>query len=790
MRGDCALATLPLTGMSFNFERKASLRALEGKFLHAILKQIYTESVLSQLEEHWCSMITPCIKARLFLADFMSLRLVSHAWNGVWKSLFSTSLYFRDRRPYTDPPRPPYTGQTIQLDDGIKLRLCENRDPRRNRVWYQCIAGRYRVQHAAQSEYNVSVYFARDHGGPLGCEDCSEVAIKVFYCELEDIDEYTREKEKYEKLSKEPMKGIPEISWNGKSGDKYVFAMTRLGSTLQELHDRAPDKKLNDRLLLHIAIQLMDRYKDLHNRQIIHNGVKPGNIAICPPDTTTGTPDRAMIYIFDFGFSQILMDEPQEERVAANGMYASVMTLWSARQSQRDDLESLCYLFSYLFHGTLPWNDDRHCSVDIRHIKMKMRKCDLFAGMDPAFGEFWDSVKLLARGEVPDYDGMKERFCKSWKEKGYDGEPGTVDWQVMWDELVEADKVRKAEEEAKRNSEEAKEAAKRAKKYAKKKAAKKKAAALKKTAAGATEQTVTTKVDSKASVEDEMNIDGEATDGNAPKATAQDNGKDGDSNMGSDGEAGIDERSDEERGTHRMDTKDTKDLEKVAQDAKALLDKSPADTQATDHAMNLDNGPASVTVSDEDATQNTSVGRKVDIGNTEGTVDGAILNGATAEDTTLINVSPPMPADNGADGTTKDWDAAGLDKSPSIDSSSESSGAMQMTYPGNADATNGETDSKTLATDKEGTKEPCASVKNDLGGESGDVVVLVVDAMVVVEDSPNASDAKVDIKDNSSINGTLGCDHGQQPPMQCATEAEGWVEALVDNGSMAVVVCG
>ncbi|TDL18923.1 kinase-like protein [Rickenella mellea] len=766
MREDCALGILPL--VSFNFERNwTSVRALQGQFLHAVLKQIYTATVSPQLEEHWCSMLTPCIKARPLLADFMSFRLVSHAWNNNWKRLFSATIYFRDPRAFVGNKLPLQTGVSFGLGRFGFYYSLTGEWP-----WYQCMMGRYRVQHAAQSEDRVSVFFARDHGGPSGCENCSEVALKAYSNDYED--DCLRERNIYERLTKDPMKGVPEISWMGRGRvvRTYFFAMTRLGSTLQGFHDRAPDNKLNDRLLLHIAIQLMDRYKDLHSRQIIHNGVKPGNIAICPPDTKIGTPDRAMIYIFDFGFSQYLRDEPREENITSNHLYASIMTLWECRQSQRDDLESLCYLFTYLFHGTLPWYHERHDREATRYKKMKIQKSELFAGMDPAFGEFWDSVRALAWGEVPDYDGMKERFCRSWREKGYDGEPGTVDWQVMWDELVEADKARKAEEEAKRLSEAAaKEAEKR------------------KADADAMEQPVTADVDSKAEVDPAMKVDGDLTDRTIPKATPQDDRKEVDSVMVPGNDAHMIERRGELERT-RVDTNHS------AQDGKASAvdtDSSSADACATDHAKNVDMVAPStkaVAVPNEDATQNASVDRKIGI---EGTVDCATPNDVPTEDDMVVDVAPSMLADKETGGITKGSDASVLDKSQSSDLTeaySEPGGAKQVIKTRNTDSVNGWPDATTHPTDIDVTNEACALVKNDLGddGKSGDVIVLVVDTMVVDEDGRNTSDAKVDIKDNFSGEDTLVCDQDRQPAMQCATEAEG--DSVVDSGNMEVVVCG
>lgn len=47
----------------------------------------------------------------------------------------------------------------------------------------------------------------------------------------------------------------------------------------------------------------LDRYKDIHSRGIIHNGIKPGNICLPPQDPRT---DASQLYVIDFGLSFLL----------------------------------------------------------------------------------------------------------------------------------------------------------------------------------------------------------------------------------------------------------------------------------------------------------------------------------------------------------------------------------------------------------------------------------------------------------------------------------------------------
>ena len=101
-------------------------------------------------------------------------------------------------------------------------------------------------------------------------------------------------------------------------------------------------------------------------------------------------------------------------------------------QSQRDDLESLGYLLSALFQGSLPWD---HKGRDMWRIKMSTPGSTLFRDMDPSFLEYWKDVRSLAFNEVPDYCSMKSRFVQCWERKGFGGSPGEYNWVALFNKL-------------------------------------------------------------------------------------------------------------------------------------------------------------------------------------------------------------------------------------------------------------------------------------------------------------------------------------------------------------------
>ena len=104
-------------------------------------------------------------------------------------------------------------------------------------------------------------------------------------------------------------------------------------------------------------------------------------------------------------------------------------------QSQRDDLESLGYLLSALFHGSLPW-DAKTCQWGTWRMKMSTPGSTLFRDMDPSFLEYWKDVRSLAFNEEPDYCSLKSRFVQCWERKRFGGSPGEYDWVALFRRLV------------------------------------------------------------------------------------------------------------------------------------------------------------------------------------------------------------------------------------------------------------------------------------------------------------------------------------------------------------------
>ncbi|KAJ7220668.1 kinase-like domain-containing protein [Mycena pura] len=404
---------------------------LPPKIVEQVVSHVYL-SCLSQFrgpQQHFCSPAIPCRVALDLLKSWLSLRLVASPWNAAVNKLrhFARDAFFS------------------RVEDGYYPHAWHIN----TRIRKAVLLSRYRVFRTIVSEDgNRGVYLAYDFGGPEGCSSAQEVVVKAWVSSSDF--ECQREMAAYNILGgAHPCRGVPVPQRKGVHYDPlcdvHALVLPKLGPTLEDVRELLPSKRFDARMVATVAIQMIERYRDIHARGIIHSGIKPGNICLAPRSSTDAP---TMLYVIDFGFS-VHMDTgsplPSAHRIDAvgNRRFMSVFAHHGISQSQRDDLESLAYLLSYLFHAELPWDNpvgptgSRSPSKAEQHqphvwrIKIATPAAELFRGMDECFHEFWRDVKALAYGEVPDYDTMASRFAACLK--GHEKDNARRGWWDIWE---------------------------------------------------------------------------------------------------------------------------------------------------------------------------------------------------------------------------------------------------------------------------------------------------------------------------------------------------------------------
>ncbi|KAF8220713.1 hypothetical protein L208DRAFT_1063358, partial [Tricholoma matsutake] len=393
-------------------------------------------------EQHYCSLSDPCRIAFLAFSHFLSLRLVSSLWNEAVSKVRQESSFFRR---VEDAYYPHLWHVNTKVRKFVVLRY-------------------YRTYHTISSEHGKisllcdrGVYHAYDFSSSAGCLAVKKVVLKTWVSASDN--ECLTESTAYDVFRSFSMAGIPVVLANSYDAgcDVHAIVLELLGPTLDDLCRLRPGGKLEDRMVLAVLLLMpimqLDRYKDIHARGIIHNGIKPGNICLPPPDSNQ---DQSTLYAIDFGLSftpdassPYLLPSARRADTVGNRSFLSIYGHHGITHSQRDDLESLAYLLSFLRHGSLPWDDvqslhlqspsrsrsrshstsqDTNMRPQLWRIKMATPASILFLDMDSSYVEFWRDVRSLAFGEVPDYDMMKKRFVNCWVRERYGECPGEVNW--------------------------------------------------------------------------------------------------------------------------------------------------------------------------------------------------------------------------------------------------------------------------------------------------------------------------------------------------------------------------
>lgn len=203
--------------------------------------------------------------------------------------------------------------------------------------------------------------------------------------------------------------------------------MERVGKTLLQLYTEA--KTMSIKSVLMIGIQVLTALEEIHIQGIVHNDLKPDNIAT-GLRTNTGE-----LYLLDFGLSSEWMHRniPMQYREAwefqGSPFFASENTLRGIRPSRRDDLESLGYILLFFQMGTLPWLDVRFAGPkDLpTMLKARSRSASFLQVAHPLFSAYFACVKDLAFHENPNY-----LFLRSLFERALEQEALSCDWVYDW----------------------------------------------------------------------------------------------------------------------------------------------------------------------------------------------------------------------------------------------------------------------------------------------------------------------------------------------------------------------
>lgn len=225
--------------------------------------------------------------------------------------------------------------------------------------------------------------------------------------------------------------------------NNYYFSFSRkttsylvhelLGPSLDNLFFQC-NHRFSLKTVLMIADQALCRLEYMHNKNFIHQDVKPDNFLI-------GTRNNSnILYLIDFGLSKNINEHKETIRdpmfndpeFIGTSRYATISAHLGNEQTPKDDLESLSYSFVYFLKGKLPWqgvnvSDKQLKNHIISQKKQSIPHSKVFEGLPTEFYEFFLAVHNLPQNERPNYSLYREMFRKLMLKNGY-----VYDYQYDW----------------------------------------------------------------------------------------------------------------------------------------------------------------------------------------------------------------------------------------------------------------------------------------------------------------------------------------------------------------------
>jgi len=196
-----------------------------------------------------------------------------------------------------------------------------------------------------------------------------EFAIKIMTSEY--VPYLINEISIYEKIN--GIKNVPSLYDTGKEGQYNYIVMDLLEQSLEDVR-LSYGEQMSLKVVIHLSLQMVKIIEEIHEKGIIHRDLKPANFLF-----KTNEKNISEIYLIDFGLAKSFLDEKQRhyslktnEDIVGTRRYMSINTHQGLTSSRRDDIESFGYIMMFLYHGILPWQNQKSMK-DVVTIKQEIK---------------------------------------------------------------------------------------------------------------------------------------------------------------------------------------------------------------------------------------------------------------------------------------------------------------------------------------------------------------------------------------------------------------------------------
>jgi len=213
-------------------------------------------------------------------------------------------------------------------------------------------------------------------------------------------------------------RNFPKKYFYGYYGDYRVMVMEKLGDSLKVKMKGFHHFDINT--VANIAVQILYRLQDLHNKGWLHQDIKPENILV-------DNFKQQKLYLIDYGTSGSWWNNEtlqhveckSSRKIIGTARYSCIANHQGLVQSRKDDLESFGYVLLYFALGRLPWqgiraNNFREKWGRIKKIKLKIDIYELCNknNLNDSFILYFKYLEKLKFEQVPDYSYLRIIFRK------------------------------------------------------------------------------------------------------------------------------------------------------------------------------------------------------------------------------------------------------------------------------------------------------------------------------------------------------------------------------------------